>query len=257
MLRVMLATLLAVMGVAATAQRPFTARDLAMLDRVSDPRVSADGQRVAYNLRSTDWEGNRGANALHLIAASGGDPVVVVDKEKAPTNPRWGGDGRLYFLSGRSGSQQVWRRDGNDRLDGGSGTDTLWGGEGNDSLLGGEGADLLQGEGGTDSLGGWLGDDSLVGGDGNDLLDAGPGGSEPLNSFELVEGGWGNDVVYGRAGDDKLQGGAGNDSVDGGTGTADTVNGGTGSDRCRSGETTTFCELGWPFTFVPLAARRL
>ena len=112
MLRLMLATLIAVLIVpAAQAQRAFTAHDLAMLDRVSDPRVAADGRQVAYNLRSTDWEGNRGLNALHIVPATGGDPVVVVEKEKAPTNPRWGGDGRLYFLSGRSGTQQVWRRD--------------------------------------------------------------------------------------------------------------------------------------------------
>jgi hypothetical protein len=32
--------------------RPFTVKDLALLDRVSDPRISPDARFVAYNLRS-------------------------------------------------------------------------------------------------------------------------------------------------------------------------------------------------------------
>jgi dipeptidyl aminopeptidase/acylaminoacyl peptidase len=92
--------------------RPFTANDLALLDRVSDPRVSPDGRFVAYNLRSTDWDGNRGLNALWVITRGsvGTPPRLVRDQEKSSTAPRWSADGRwLYFLSSRSGSAQVWR----------------------------------------------------------------------------------------------------------------------------------------------------
>ena len=97
--------------------RPFTAKDLAMLDRVADPRIAPDRQWIAVNLRTTDWDGNKGVNALRLLPRTpGGQPVVVTAAEKAPTSPRWAADGRLYFLSGKSGTQQVWRRDSDGHL---------------------------------------------------------------------------------------------------------------------------------------------
>jgi dipeptidyl aminopeptidase/acylaminoacyl peptidase len=91
--------------------RPFTAKDLALLDRVSDPQISPDGRYVAYSLRSTDWEANRGFNALWVIDRNGpNSPRLVRDQEKSGLSPRWSADGQwLYFLSGRSGSTQVWR----------------------------------------------------------------------------------------------------------------------------------------------------
>lgn len=97
--------------------RPFTARDLAMLDRVTDPHVAPDQQGVAVNVRTTDWDGNKGVNALRLITRDlGTPPTEVVSGEKAPTSPRWAPDGRLFFLSGKSGTQQVWRRERNGQL---------------------------------------------------------------------------------------------------------------------------------------------
>jgi acylaminoacyl-peptidase len=96
----------------AAQARPFTAKDLALLDRVSDPRVSPDGRYVAYNVRSTDWDGNRGFNALWVLERGRADapPRLIRDQEKAATSPRWSADGRwLYYLSSRSGSTQVWR----------------------------------------------------------------------------------------------------------------------------------------------------
>lgn len=101
---------LLVFGVAQA--RPFTAKDLALLDRVSDPRVSFDARYVAYNLRSTDWNGNRGFNGLWIIdrSAPSSAPRLVRDEEKGSTSPCWSADGQwLYFLSSRSGSTQVWR----------------------------------------------------------------------------------------------------------------------------------------------------
>lgn len=94
------------------AARPFTAKDLATLDRVSDPKLSPDGRWIAYNQRSTDWDNNRGLNALYLLDRSGQSPAVkLTGDEKSPTSPRWAADGTVYFLSGKSGSQQLWHRD--------------------------------------------------------------------------------------------------------------------------------------------------
>ena len=114
------AAALSLMAVAPLAARPFTARDLAMLDRVSSPKISADGRYVAYAVRSTDWDGNRGVNALHLVDLRGdpSKPVVLASGEKGAPNPSWSADGGwLYFLSSKSGTTQVWRtrRDGSAR----------------------------------------------------------------------------------------------------------------------------------------------
>jgi dipeptidyl aminopeptidase/acylaminoacyl peptidase len=106
------AVVVALAAIQAAAARPFTATDLARLDRVSDPHVSADGRFVAYNVRSTDWEANRGVNALWVLERGGAQaaPRLVRDQEKSATSPRWSEDGHwLYFLSARSGSAQVWR----------------------------------------------------------------------------------------------------------------------------------------------------
>ena len=103
---------LALAAVGSAAARPFTATDLARLERVSDPHVSPDGRFVAYNVRSTDWEGNRGVNALWVLERTRADaaPRLIREQEKSATAPRWSADGQwLYFLSSRSGSTQVWR----------------------------------------------------------------------------------------------------------------------------------------------------
>ncbi len=97
---------------AAAGARPFTAKDLATQERIGDPRVSPDGRWVAYTVRTTDWDGNKGVQSLWLLdrTAAGAKPVAVTEDEKAPASPRWSADGKwLYFLSGKSGSTQVWR----------------------------------------------------------------------------------------------------------------------------------------------------
>jgi acylaminoacyl-peptidase len=92
--------------------RPFTARDLAMMERVSSPRISPDGRYVAYALRTTDWEGNRGLSGLRVVdlRSANAEPVAIVSGQTAGPAPRWSEDGRwLYFVSAESGSPQLWR----------------------------------------------------------------------------------------------------------------------------------------------------
>jgi dipeptidyl aminopeptidase/acylaminoacyl peptidase len=93
--------------------RPFTAKDLAMLDRVGDPQLSPDGRFLAYTLRATDWANNRGVGTVWVLdRRSPRLPRVLAISDKAATAPRWSSDGRtLYFLSARTGVQQVWRTD--------------------------------------------------------------------------------------------------------------------------------------------------
>ena len=116
---------LAVLAVAATTQpaaadaaspKGFTADDLVRLARVSDPQVSPDGRRVAYTLRETDLEADRGRTDLWVLelAARPRDgvsspPRRLTQHPASDSAPRWAPDGLgLYFLSSRGGSSQVW-----------------------------------------------------------------------------------------------------------------------------------------------------
>src|SRR3982750_3626097 len=104
------AAMLAFVG--AADARPFTAKDLASLERVSSPSISPDGRYVAYAERTTDWDGNKGVNSLNVIDLQGDatKPLVLLSGEKGGPSPAWSSDGRwLYFISGKSGLAQLWR----------------------------------------------------------------------------------------------------------------------------------------------------
>jgi dipeptidyl aminopeptidase/acylaminoacyl peptidase len=99
-------------AVPAAVKAPFTADDLVRLDRVSDPQASADGRYVAFTVRETDMEANKGRTDLWLLDldAEKPEPRRLTQHEANDSKPRWSPDGAsIYFLSTRSGSSQVWR----------------------------------------------------------------------------------------------------------------------------------------------------
>ncbi|PWK92213.1 peptidase S9 [Fulvimonas soli] len=104
--------LLGVIAVTAVAApvNPFTVRDLVMLDRVGDPQLSPDGRYAAFSVRSTDYEANKGVNAVYVLdLARGGQPVKLVEKGGSA---RWSADGRsLYYVAPAGGAAQLWRLD--------------------------------------------------------------------------------------------------------------------------------------------------
>jgi dipeptidyl aminopeptidase/acylaminoacyl peptidase len=112
---VALAALSFLTGLAANSEvaaRAFTAHDLVMLDRISDPQLAPDGQAVVYTLRETDWDANRGHTGLWRLALGtpGAQPERLTAGGSNASSPRWSADGKfLYFVSNRSGSDQVWR----------------------------------------------------------------------------------------------------------------------------------------------------
>src|SRR5262249_4871470 len=86
--------------------------DLVRLKRVTDPQVSPDGRYVAFVLRETDMEANRGRTDIWLLdlTEKGAAPRRLTQSEAEDNSPRWGPDSHtLYFLSTRSGLSQVWR----------------------------------------------------------------------------------------------------------------------------------------------------
>ncbi len=89
---------------------PFSVHDMLSMDRISDPQVSPDGRQVAFVVRETDLEANRGRTDLWLVSTDGAGLRRLTSHPEADSNPRWSPDGRvLWFLSSRSGSSQVWR----------------------------------------------------------------------------------------------------------------------------------------------------
>lgn len=104
------ALLLAALPVRAAETHPFTVHDLLAMDRVSDPQVSPDGDRVVFVLRKTDLAANRGRTDLWMVGIDGTGLRQMTNHEAGDSNPRWAPDGRtIYFLSTRSGSSQVWK----------------------------------------------------------------------------------------------------------------------------------------------------
>jgi dipeptidyl aminopeptidase/acylaminoacyl peptidase len=96
--------------VAAAEPHPFTVRDLLAMDRISEPEPSPQGDKVAFVLRTTDLEANKGRTDIWLVNVDGTSLTRLTSDPAADTNPRWAPDGKsLYFLSTRSGSSQVWR----------------------------------------------------------------------------------------------------------------------------------------------------
>ena len=99
-------------AVAQGSGQPFTVEDLVRLKRLSDPQVSPDGRYVAYVLRETDMEANKGRSNLWLLdlTQKSAQPLRLTNNPANDTSPRWAPDSRtLYFLSSRGGSSQVWR----------------------------------------------------------------------------------------------------------------------------------------------------
>jgi dipeptidyl aminopeptidase/acylaminoacyl peptidase len=99
-------------GGAGDHPQPFTVQDLVRLERISEIAASPDGKRVAYTLRSTDMEGNKGRTGIWMVDAGkrGADAQRLTDIAANSSAAEWSADGRyLYFLSNRSGTAQVWR----------------------------------------------------------------------------------------------------------------------------------------------------
>ena len=102
--------LLGAVGNARAEGHPFSVHDMLAMQRISDPRISPDGRRAVFVLRTTDLEANRGRTDLWLTAVDGSGTRQLTTHEAGDPNPRWSADGvTVWFLSSRSGSTQVWR----------------------------------------------------------------------------------------------------------------------------------------------------
>src|SRR5688572_16868399 len=85
-----------------------TVDDMLAMQRVSDPQVSPDGKWVAFSVRDTDFDANRGRFDVWLAAVDGSSVRRLTTHPENDNEAKWSRDGQwLYFLSSRSGSSQV------------------------------------------------------------------------------------------------------------------------------------------------------
>jgi dipeptidyl aminopeptidase/acylaminoacyl peptidase len=94
----------------AQQRRVLTVDDLFAFGSVNDPRVSPDGQWVAYTVSRMDLKKDSADTDIYMSPVDGGPAVRLTTSEKPETSPRWSPDGRyLGFLSSRDGKKtQVW-----------------------------------------------------------------------------------------------------------------------------------------------------
>ncbi|MES2782152.1 MAG: S9 family peptidase [Pseudomonadota bacterium] len=95
--------------------RPMTETDLATMKRLSAVAASPDGTMIAYQLRETDLEANKGKTDLYMLklGTKGAQPVMFASKpDKNEHDPAFAPDGQsIFYISNESGSDQIWRYD--------------------------------------------------------------------------------------------------------------------------------------------------
>src|ERR1041384_5964186 len=109
-MKLQLALLGLLLAGAPAAAKGLTIEDMLAMQRIGDPAVSPDGKQVAFAVRDTDFEANRGRLDVWLAATDGSSVKQLTTHAENDQDPQWSADGAwIYFLSSRSGASQVWR----------------------------------------------------------------------------------------------------------------------------------------------------
>jgi len=90
-----------------------TIDDQFLIERVGSPRISPNGERIAYTVGRTDYDTNSSETLIWVVGRTGGTPIPMTGKGNSASSPRWSPEGeRLSFLSARDGGKtQVWALD--------------------------------------------------------------------------------------------------------------------------------------------------
>jgi dipeptidyl aminopeptidase/acylaminoacyl peptidase len=93
----------------AVAQRgTYSIEDLLKVRRVSDPRVSPDGKRVAFVIGDVSLDANKAINQIYVVGTDGSGLKQITNNPTSSSSPRWSPDGkRIAYISGG----QIWIMD--------------------------------------------------------------------------------------------------------------------------------------------------
>ena len=98
----------------AQTTRAITPADLLRLRAVGDPRVSPDGEWVAYTVSTVDSTRDKRDTDVHMVRWDGSRSVRLTASTASESKPRWSPDGRyLAFVSerGDASAAQLWLLD--------------------------------------------------------------------------------------------------------------------------------------------------
>lgn len=91
------------------ASGTFTPAVMWKMGRLGGSTLSPDASKLLYTVTSYDMKANRGFTTILLRDMADGTVRPLTDAASNNSAPQWSADGtEIYFLSDRSGSQQVW-----------------------------------------------------------------------------------------------------------------------------------------------------
>ncbi|MGD0941413.1 MAG: S9 family peptidase, partial [Terracidiphilus sp.] len=97
------------------AKRPMTFEDMMQMKRLGEMSVSPDSKWLAYTVTTVNLERNTKTPELRYQFLAGGESKPFPVGQPGDHDPQFAPDGKhILFLSGRSGSEQVWVAEFND-----------------------------------------------------------------------------------------------------------------------------------------------
>ena len=90
----------------AAVPRPITVDDLFGVKEAHEPRISPDGQVIAFTVSSSSLKEDKPESRIWMVPTAGGDAIPLTADGVASSHPRWSPDGKyLAFLSTRKDAE--------------------------------------------------------------------------------------------------------------------------------------------------------
>ncbi|HLI05715.1 MAG TPA: S9 family peptidase [Ktedonobacteraceae bacterium] len=107
--------------------RSITIEDLYRIKFVSQPRISPDGQRVAFVVTHIDERRHDYRSSIWVTESAGGEPRRFTTGTAKADNPAWSPDGRwLAFVTDREGEPPAGAKDEKEQKKHGKGKPQIW-----------------------------------------------------------------------------------------------------------------------------------